>query len=1098
MGFVLNDTLISIIKQHPLQLEMSDLSSKQTVLDRLVDELQVTDLKDWRRVSHMLNHLKVNPARIVNTNAFWFRMGFKELVQKMNGKEVLFLNSEIVSIIEHHPLLLKRSSLIDDKYYYTVLDRLIDELAVYQLKRFRELFYLFELDKIKVDGNIKNAVALFNAAQVLQSKFKLIHPDMFNLSWIFRIEIDQKYQIDKHDKSSFIDTEYRLINSNEKQPNILFGYNDSISIVNGQHYKIQITNTRLFGDKRVTLQQILIDREMPDDSFTFRNHLIVEDNIIKLKTHFNSLIELMQRDDKDIKRKSKKLNDYKFVVKEEEKDDRTFVFQTRDSFSITLGMSQKTFPVITHLFVEPLTKEYQCKRIHSILWSQYVLKQNCPLNVNEMIHVNRFMGNDHIQIYCSQSIIIGKLGGIIHRNNKLGGIIQLVSSKDIVIDGTLAAGYHATIILSANSIIVEGSVVCAGKILISCAKILNNGLIEPKPIITSQPIFHKVEKYILTNNHVKIDKLLIALNLYQNKITNRYQFWKNIGFELNHTLMSAIIQHPLFLQNTQSMPNCTLLDRLVHELGFVELMKWYTVSHSKFQIVEKYYLFNLFSFTIKIDTRYHAHAVESNQDDEKKQVSVIGHCHFDDSNYRLIDLNEIQPNIMFNYSDTINILSDQSCKIQIKSNQLFNDNYIDFQELQTVQHFESSPAFIDNLCNEDDTIKLRNIDNIPSALHPEVCKFEFMIQGKKDDIFIFDTIKQFEIPLNANLITQDLFARPVNSLNWIKIKSFQTNLLRLPRYIVSDPLFIESTLNVEKSDINKNGMIQIYSNSTIIIDKHAEINNIYGKKRRTKKRPFRGLILLYSDNDIIINGTINSYGGSIVLISPRNIINNGQILSGKTGKVFVCCQAFQNSDENLFNGEVTPIITNDNIDDKTIPILLKNNNIHIPRIPWHLNENNIHQIPLTIYKYSGHSTDINYHPNNLLDNSNKTCYRSRDGISTGNYIIFHLENRAKPYIIKIMNGGGNHGIQSISLSMAYDQNDDEWYSLCTDITNISQGDIWNPYEQEFVIGNNLLLSNAFLVTEQLNLMKIQIETNHGSGKFSLFYKFEVFGVSFPA
>eukprot|EP01084_Bolivina_argentea_P094385 169670_1 len=150
------------------------------------------------------------------------------------------------------------------------------------------------------------------------------------------------------------------------------------------------------------------------------------------------------------------------------------------------------------------------------------------------------------------------------------------------------------------------------------------------------------------------------------------------------------------------------------------------------------------------------------------------------------------------------------------------------------------------------------------------------------------------------------------------------------------------------------------------------------------------------------------------------------------------------------------------------------------------------KIKLTIHDHKGHyDNDDDYHPKNLLDGSNNTYYMSKDGTTSGDWIIFKMEtnNGIKPTKIRIINSDSRCGICSISLFIGSNNN---FFPLCQNILNIKKSE--EP--QEWLICDKLFLSDYFLSTKKLNLIKIKILNNHGSSYNNCFYSFDLFGVEY--
>eukprot|EP01084_Bolivina_argentea_P291633 501244_1 len=316
-------------------------------------------------------------------------------------------------------------------------------------------------------------------------------------------------------------------------------------------------------------------------------------------------------------------------------------------------------------------------------------------------------------------------------------------------------------------------------------------------------------------------------------------------------------------------------------------------------------------------------------------------------------------------------------------------------------------------------------------------------------------------------------------------------------HTVDNPLNINNIMNGTKAGEYNNGMVQIYSISPIIIGENGGIyaSNIHDGDNIELE--YQSSIILVSSSDIIINGVLKSgMNGRIALFAAGNIVINGQIFCGKKGKIFICCNSLENN-KYAFERDIKPTMTHKNIDDSKMQYLLKQNNIYVPKFPWNINYNgNIKKSKLSIFKYKGYyNNDDFWSPNHLVDDEDNGYYLSEKGITDGDWIIFHNKTGPiHPTKIQIINSDSSNGSGIRAMSIYLGSTDFEfhnkWYKLCKDITGID-----NSHREVQDKDLSLLLSDYFILSHNLNLIKVEILENHGWSNNS-FYKFSLFGVEY--
>eukprot|EP01084_Bolivina_argentea_P218952 371448_1 len=324
MGFKLNDELNSILKKHPLlstapeKLSMLQIIVKQTVLDRLVEELKVAELISLclkSRVQRLLYQLKLGKPKIIDTKKFWNQMGFQ-------------LNSELLSMIKKHPLLCQQT-----ESKQTILDRLIEELDVVELLN----WYTICNSKLQIVDHGHDA-----------EKYKL-----FDLSH-WRIKKNTKYNCFDawNDDKYFDEAEYTLIHVYGKHKHTTFRYKDRITILNNHKYKIQIKHIKLLGDSHVEFEICAVTP--PSNKTQFVKNLFVSNENVIVVRETNIPVELHSE-----------ISKYRFLIVgtkdnlEEKNHAESFIFDTMENFRIPFSADTK------HLFMQPLNAAFKYVEIKS-------------------------------------------------------------------------------------------------------------------------------------------------------------------------------------------------------------------------------------------------------------------------------------------------------------------------------------------------------------------------------------------------------------------------------------------------------------------------------------------------------------------------------------------------------------------------------------------------------------------------------------------------------------------------------------------------------------------------------------------------------------
>eukprot|EP01084_Bolivina_argentea_P043554 80233_1 len=337
----------------------------------------------------------------------------------------------------------------------------------------------------------------------------------------------------------------------------------------------------------------------------------------------------------------------------------------------------------------------------------------------------------------------------------------------------------------------------------------------------------------------------------------------------------------------------------------------------------------------------------------------------------------------------------------------------------------------------------------------------------------------------------------------LQLQIFTTHICTVEKELhINKQMNTYDNFTYKTDEYHNNGIVQIYSISSIIIDKNGSISNIH--EYRNVNLSHQGLILLVSSKDIIIDGIITSHingsNGRIALIAERNvkIDDNAHIFCGNKGRIFICCQAFMDN-VNAFEPDIQREV-------KRFTRIEKIENKMITNLPWTIRDYCVKQIKLDVKDEQGHKKT--HAPINLITDVKWKFYHSKHAFS---WIVFDMKRPIHPHMIKIRNDTSYAGIKSISLQIGklkkrktlklYDKNkkispkpfpfeDYDWYKLCDNI-----GEIQNKVGvQEFHV--QLVISDYFIFSNKLDCMCIKILQNHGDKKCSKFYEFSLFGVEY--
>lgn len=181
------------------------------------------------------------------------------------------------------------------------------------------------------------------------------------------------------------------------------------------------------------------------------------------------------------------------------------------------------------------------------------------------------------------------------------------------------------------------------------------------------------------------------------------------------------------------------------------------------------------------------------------------------------------------------------------------------------------------------------------------------------------------------------------------------------------------------------------------------------------------------------------------------------------------------------------------IDDELIQIILQKKEMHtkcsrngtvINRLVNELGIDMFESILLKIRDFNG--CFDGRHPENLLVDDIYSSYMSKRGVTSGDWIIFEIDNDTKyvPKLLKIKNDNDEYGIKEISLSFQYSDSD-KWTNKQS-IKNIHNN---NKDDQWFDVNHKVFDQKEN--DRKLTLIKLVIDENHGRGLNS-FYSFTVF------
>eukprot|EP01084_Bolivina_argentea_P244510 409588_1 len=513
------------------------------------------------------------------------------------------------------------------------------------------------------------------------------------------------------------------------------------------------------------------------------------------------------------------------------------------------------------------------------------------------------------------------------------------------------------------------------------------------------------------------------------------------------------------------------------------------------------------------------------------RISINVESHFAKTQYKMIcKTKQIQHIIYFKHNESVVIIPGLH-QIYLKNPAFFGHKFILFDTINVGVH---GSTFTDTLCIDEN-------NNITSAeydekFYSEIGRYKFALDIKKENKNDDDIIKaksneytfqnELSIPITSGNMEffHDLYAKPVdNSFDWIKIKSLLGSKYTFKQ---NKSLYINTVLNINEFDpvYGRNGVIQILCDSDIIITEAGMINanecgmnkdislfcrnvqdtadlqllehgRFVGNTINKSDYGFGGgIIELVSFGKIINNGNITSVGtnnnfscGIISIVAKGNFINSGKI----NGNVLIKCKKFINNNGFISNEKIENniILTAD----MTLPVVSKIS------APWNIMNNINHtdekQIELTVRSHRGHrNTDDSFHPKHLLDVNDDEYYMSEYGVTSSGWIMLEMKTDCaiKPTKIRIKNGADDSAIRCISIFIG---SSNTFFPLCSNITNIQMSSHWDNLEiQEWSIGDKCFLTDYYLPTNKLNLIKIKVLRNHGYLIGNAFCSFELFGV----
>eukprot|EP01084_Bolivina_argentea_P315930 547505_1 len=568
------------------------------------------------------------------------------------------------------------------------------------------------------------------------------------------------------------------------------------------------------------------------------------------------------------------------------------------------------------------------------------------------------------------------------------------------------------------------------------------------------------------------------------------------------------------------------LNRLIQELSITELQHTLTVYSSEFKFVQSNNLLNCCTFRIP------------NMDHPED--------YFIKTNYTFIEFNNAgkQCQSSINCLHELNIMRDNDLiKIMISNTDLFGlDNDVLLQEMKTnnLKYFGNcSKEFGENLYQQNGCVLLKNLSKIQQQRQQQISQYEFkvvsseMVEENKDDTaYWFAKLEEFKIPIRDTKISfcHNILAKPRNLLNWITITSVTSSQCVCK---TNKELHINSVMKVPQFNVSndENGVIQIFSKSTIIIDKHGKvdaigcgltaIDTVTYKRYLTNtdnKRILQyandsqqdhktssedktssvdehggGIIEIISLKDIINNGTIcasnldASYSsGTVSILTNGKFVNNGTIIAHN---LLISCSEFVNKNGVISGTNHDKIEINDKKlklydDDKQIVGFSAINQ------PWNIDKCSIQKkIQLTV---SQHNQYV-YHPKNLLDGRNDSFYKSKCQFPSKDWIIFEMQTdvaiKPSKLIIKNSNNITGTGIRSILVSIG---DGNTFVQLCPYIIDINNK---HSNEQEIIIEKKLLVSDFWLWRNGYKFIKVNILANYGSPK-NMFISFSIFGIEF--
>eukprot|EP01084_Bolivina_argentea_P033967 62828_1 len=312
------------------------------------------------------------------------------------------------------------------------------------------------------------------------------------------------------------------------------------------------------------------------------------------------------------------------------------------------------------------------------------------------------------------------------------------------------------------------------------------------------------------------------------------------------------------------------------------------------------------------------------------------------------------------------------------------------------------------------------------------------------------------------------------------------------------PLIIDSLFKREKeNEYNNDGAIQIYSRSTIKIESTGEISNIYDDSDRyidDVHDDYEGLICLISSNNILIDGTLTSHindaNGMIALFADNNVILNGKLRCGRNGKILICCKSFQQNNKNGIANDTTLIKADINNQTRS-STYWQNQWFFLPSFVWETDGRLTKQIQLEIYQHKGHIYKGEmFSPQKLIDDVVDTYYEG------GKLIIFRIKHGLfHPTKIQIRNAANSKSaIRTISLFIgSTDNNGNKWYPLAKKIQLHNDHNRKQKFAVELDFKNDKTQVDYFVLSNNLNLIKMEIRENYGSEYSNVFYEFTLFG-----